>query len=84
MCSGEQGKENWFVYSSVVNPFIHRVVEKECKNRGGCFSESEAEMEKKIEILLSAPIWHAGDILKYLVGSVIVVALFWKLGKIII
>lgn len=67
-----------------MNPFIHSVVEKECKNQGGCFSESEAEMEKKIEILLSAPIWHAGDILKYLVGSVIVVALFWKLGKIII
>lgn len=67
-----------------MNPFIHRVVEKESKNRGGCFSESEAEMEKKNEILLSAPIWHAGDILKYLVGSVIVVALFWKLRKIII
>lgn len=69
---------------AALDPFIHRVVEQECKNRGGCFSESEAETEKKIEILLSAPIWHAGDILKYLVGSVIVVALFWKLGKIII
>lgn len=41
-------------------------------------------MEKKIEILLSAPIWHTGDILNYLVGFVIAVALFWKLGKIII
>lgn len=47
-------------------------------------SESEVKREEKIEILLSAPIWHAGDILKYLVGCVIVVVLFWKLGKIII
>lgn len=41
-------------------------------------------MEKKIEILLTAPIWHAGNILKYLVGFVVAVALVWKLGKIII
>lgn len=41
-------------------------------------------MEKKIEILLSAPIWHAEDILKYLVGFVIAVALVWWLGKKII
>lgn len=41
-------------------------------------------MEKKIEILLSALIWHTGDILKYLVDFVIAMALFWNLGKIII